>query len=220
MILKIDGSSLWPSYEDYLEERDATFITSIVTEANKLKPLAETEIRSVARLPSWSIMWQTAKKGQRLFDRNSSEYSVEQTLLCYWAMMYDNVYESPDRPADKIIEDDEALDKWFEEQRKERKNRALSSKRRNSKMDKHGEIFVMANTDEEADEIWEMNNEWTLARLRKEAEVIENSEGPISEFKLRGNLIKRNLQINNSDKFSAANRERAKKPQFLGLGRK
>jgi hypothetical protein len=218
MILNIDDCNLWPSYEDYLNEDDAKLITSIVIETNKLKPLNEQDIRTVARLPSWSIMWQSAKKGQNLFNRNTTEYSVEQTLLCYWAMMYDNVYESPDRPADKIIEDDEALDKWFEEQRKERKNRS-KTKSRNSKMDKHGEIFVMVNSDEEADEVWEMNNEWTLARLRKEAEVIENSEGPVSEFKLRSGMIKRNLQVNNkeyTEKFASMNRSKAQKPQFLG----
>jgi hypothetical protein len=223
MILKIDGNSLWPSYEDYLNETTVVLIHSIIEATNKLQPLAESDIRIVARMPSWSIMWQTAKKGQCLFNRNTTEYSTEQTLLCYWAMMYDNVYESPDRPDDKIIEDDEALDKWFEDQRKERKNRAKQSKLKNNKMDKHGEIFVMVNTDEEADEVWEMNNEWTLARLQKEAQIIENSEGPVSEFKLRSGMIKRNLQVNNkeySDKFASMNRKNAQKPQFLGLGRR
>jgi len=215
MILNIDDTQFWATYNDYLEYSDTVFLQSIIMGLNTLRNITEKEIRSIARSPTWSLMWQSAKKGQQLFDKNTSEYSFEQSLLCYWAMMYDSVYESLERPSDKIIEDDEALDNWFVEQRKERKNKQHKSKIKNSKMEKHGEIFVMANNDQEADEIWEMNNEWTLARLQKEAQAIEE-HGKLSEYQLRHKMIKRNLQINNSDKFAAVNRKKAEKPQFLG----
>jgi len=128
-------------------------------------------------------------------------------------MMYDNVYESLEKPSDDIIEDDEALDKWFEKQRVERNKKSKQKHKMNNRMDKHSEIFIMAKTDKEADEIWELNNEWTLARLQKEAQVIEE-QGSISEYKLRRNIIKRELQLQNSKKFAEVRRENAKPRSF------
>jgi len=132
-------------------------------------------------------------------------------------MMYDSVYESLDRPSDDIIEDDEKLDKWFEEQREERKKDAKRKQREKSSTSRHPEQFIMVNNEEEADEIYDMNDKLTLAKIQKEIRQISQSEKKyIDEVELRKNdIIKQALM--NRDTASArqagiANRSR----RFLG----
>ena len=126
--MNVDGDPRWKSHKDFLEEQDDKFLTSVVATFNKIGTFSEKEIRAVARYSGWSIMWNVAKKsGEVLFGKPTTEYSPEQSLLCFWAIMYDNVYESMDRPSDKVIEDDEALDKWFDDQKHKTKSTGSSS---------------------------------------------------------------------------------------------
>jgi len=183
MVLKEDGSQLWPTYDDYLNESDSKLISSIATMYRKLPAITETDIRKVARSGKWSIMWNSAKTGnQDLFSRPATEYTHEQSMLCYWSMMYDSVYESTEKPSDKVIEDDVALDKWFLDQKK--KVRSESTNRLGKNKD-HPEQFIMAQSDEDADNIYGMNDQWSLARVRAEKAKIREKQGmPVPEIEL------------------------------------
>ncbi|MGE4412481.1 MAG: hypothetical protein AB7E45_02130 [Candidatus Caldatribacteriota bacterium] len=44
--------------------------------------------------------------------------------MVYWSSLYDSVYNSIDRPPQWVIDDDDLLDKWLEEQMKELEDRA------------------------------------------------------------------------------------------------
>jgi hypothetical protein len=202
VILSVDGTQYWPKYEDFEQERDATLIANIVIEYGRMHRFNEKEYRQVARGPAWNLMWNSSKKsGDSLFGRNTSNYTPEQLQLTYWSMMYDNVYESMDKPSDKIIE-----------------NRNVKKRRIESGVDKHGEIFIMTDSEKSADEIYDMNNKLTMARLRKEIQRIEGSgKDGLSEFELRkGLIIKDALMKVDTGKAASARKSAMRRPQFVG----
>jgi len=191
----------------------------MTNEFSRLSHKTEAEIRLLARSPTWSIVWSVAKKTGNVFGIPAASYTKDQMLLCYWSLMYDSVYESMDRPSDKVVEDDEALDKWFEEQRDKR---AKESKRKQvmdkSSANRHGEIFVMASSDEDADDIYNLNDKLTLAQMRAESQRLEEKQGQeVTEWQLRKKKILREAMTRTDASKIAANRRNAmQRPQFIG----
>ncbi len=226
MVLCGEAAHLWCTYNDFLDEKDSKFIASIVHAVNMLVFTSEENIRMVARHPMWSIMWGAAKtSGDRLFSRASTEYTNEQSLLCYWAMMYDSVYESMEKPPDSVIEDDEALDKWFEAQKDKREKDRKKSRAESGGDIFHGhsstgasqqEQFIMVKTEEDADDVYDLNDKWSLAQIRSETKKIEDSPGEVQEYDLRRNRIKKQLMMENSGKFAEARRTQARGSSWLG----
>ena len=217
--LTTEDEQVWNTYIDFLNEGDSGFLSSLVSGYNALQILGEKEIRKVARSSSWSVMWSSTKKtGDVLFNKPTSNYSPEQALLCYWSLMYDSVYESMDKPSNKIIEDDAALDKWFEDQRKKTKSERAKAKTGDVLQGhKTGgasqqEEFIMTSNEEEADDVYDMNDKWTLGQIRKEAQIIED-KGAVDEFELRKHSIRRKLKLENSKTFAEKNRVIAKGSQ-------
>ena len=104
--LTTEEEQYWNAYSDFLKEDDSELLGSLIVAYNALDVLDEKKIRKVARSSGWSIMWSSSKKtGDPLFNKATCNYSPEQAILCYWSLMYDSVYESMERPSDKIIED-------------------------------------------------------------------------------------------------------------------
>lgn len=68
-------------------------------------------------------------------------------------MYYDSVYESPDRPPDHIIEDDDILDRWYENKLAdyEKRSREAYMKSDNSSVSAyaHDEVVVFNHEYEE-----------------------------------------------------------------------
>ncbi len=84
----------------------------------------------------WRIRYVTATKtGDSLFGVPISEYSVDQLTLLYWSHFYQSIYEMmPDeRPADTIIEDDQALDAYMKDWHSDRNRDAAASKAKKNK---------------------------------------------------------------------------------------
>ena len=63
--------------------------------------------RQIARNDPWRSMWANGKKQSEVFGRGAVELTKDQLALCSYSGMYDSVYESPDSPDEKIIDDDE-----------------------------------------------------------------------------------------------------------------
>ena len=141
----------WKSYDDFEEEKDQHLIGSIVRQLNKILLLETAEVRAIARAPSWRFRWNAGKSLGGLFKDGILDLSTSQQSLVYWSQVYDNVYESHDRPDDSIIENDDKLDKWFKSKEVERKKeKAISGGevdgiKLSNRMSSHGEIFVITN---------------------------------------------------------------------------
>ncbi len=105
-------------------------------------------LRAIARSDSFRSMWSLAKKGNNLFGDYSYALTRDQSALCSFSSMYDNVYESPERPSEKVIKEDDCLDGWFiYENRKhesDKKKKQLESMIKNPKIANSQEVFLMA----------------------------------------------------------------------------
>lgn len=143
--------------------------------------ITQSMVRELARTNPWALYWGLNKKigtQQKLF---FSQYlNIEQCILSQWSTLYDNIHESPDCPNDEVIEDDDALDGWLILNRKKRdgdKNKSLVDSL-SSKVGNSNEIFMMAETPEDAKKIKGLND--------KRAESIVNSR--IKQVKEKGTI--------------------------------
>lgn len=147
------------------------------------------EYRYLARKEPFRSMWSLGKS--QCFGVDSSLLSVEQKNIMLYSRMYDNVYENPDRPTDQVIEDDDMLDGWFALQRIESENERkkgevdkLLGKKTEGKQGGKGELFVMANTQEEAQKMHDLNDLDTRVKLKQRKNVLAKAEGAIDEANL------------------------------------
>jgi hypothetical protein len=133
-------------------------VMSIVSQKS-IHPL---DFRMIARNDPWRAMWMIGKTSGNLLGKSSTEFTVNQTQLCSYSFMYDNVYESGERPNDKIIEDDDLLDGWFIVQRrkyeKDKKQQEVDALTSNPKIANSQEVFVMASNQDSANEIYDLND--------------------------------------------------------------
>ena len=92
--------------------------------------------------------------------------------------MYDNIQESLDCPSDDVINDDDMLDGWFVIQRKKQeKDRAeseLESRVGNEKISNSEEVFVMAQTPDDANSINRVNTFQSQMVKKERMEVIQS----------------------------------------------
>lgn len=142
--------------------------------------IPQKDYRRIARENPWRQMWNASKKRGDVFGKASIDLDSQQLNLIAYSQMYDNVYENPDQPSEEIIHDDDCLDGWFIVQKqkydKERKEQAidamLSDKVKNSQ-----EIMVMAQTPEEAKEIYDMNSVHARNKINQRQQQIDNADG-------------------------------------------
>jgi hypothetical protein len=84
----------------------------------------------------------------------------EQILLMTLSRMYDNIYENPDRPDELVINDDDMLDGWLLVQKKKREQEAREATKEimERRHGNAGEIFIMADTEDDIKDIEKMND--------------------------------------------------------------
>jgi len=147
------GCRYWKTENDFQKEKDFVFRKRVFLEyivfAHGLRPEI---VRFLARSNIWRIRYVTAiKTSDGLFGCPISDYNVDQLTLLYWSHFYQSIYEmmSSDRPAEEIIEDDQALDAYMSDWQAERNRDAVASRSQssnkygnNSAWD-HGETLVM-----------------------------------------------------------------------------
>jgi hypothetical protein len=140
--------------------------------------ITASDFRSIARLDQWRSMWNLGKKTGSLFDKPSYLLSRDQLTLCSYSTMYDNVYESPDCPDDKVIEDDYCLDGWFIDQKRKgekyKKEKQSESVLTNSKIANSPEIFMVASDVSEIDTINSMNSHHSEMIKKERMQTIKN----------------------------------------------
>jgi hypothetical protein len=116
--------------------------------------------------------------------------------------MYDSAYEHPDCPNDKVIEDDDMFDGWMIYQRREndkakdknRANKILEGKN----LGKAQEVFLMANTNEEAQNIYNLNDNQSRNIIREREKMISHL-GSVEHSKLPD--VQRDLVIQSNQQF-------------------
>lgn len=143
-------------------------------------------IRGIARKDPWRSMWTQGKKQGALLDKPSFMFTKDQLALCSFASMYDNVYEHPESPDEKVIDDDDCLDGWFIAQRrkrdKEKKKKQIEGMISNPKIANSQEVFVVAKNQQAANEIYSLNDPAARATIKNRQNLINQAEGEQISF--------------------------------------
>lgn len=130
--------------------------------------LSDKEYRELARTEPWRSIW-SANTGN-IFNAASIELSAERRSLILWSKMYDNIYDHPECPHSSIVEDDDTIDGWMliqkRKREKEQSKQDAESLITNDKIRNAGEIFVFAQTKDDAKKIEALNN--PAARIIKQ----------------------------------------------------
>lgn len=150
----------------------------------------ESTLREIARTEPWRSIWLFKDVGSKLFfNKEDRELSMDQKNLLVWSRMYDNIHESMECPSDKIIEDDDALDGWFIEQRRKREKEKdierVEEAIKNPKIANSQEVIVFADNKTDANAIESMNS-INAKMIKKERQaVLKNQTGSAvdSDFK-------------------------------------
>lgn len=142
------------------------------------------QIRELAKMDLWRSIWNCNKiHGGLLFNRTPTDYSRDQINLCSFSIMYDNVFEHPESPNEKIIDDNDALDGWLILQRKKSDSEKLKNEKltKNSKIANSQEQFIMASSPEEAELIYNMNTDDAKNIIKQRFELIDK-KGQVKDF--------------------------------------
>lgn len=141
-----------------------------VTYAINAYRINEKDYRDMVRNEPWRTSW-FLSKSHSLFDYPVSKYTEEQKSACSWAKMYDNVYESTECPHESVIEDDDMLDGWLIKNRRKREAELLQKQGNemlsgNEKIRNANEVFIVCQTQEDADKVDSLNDAYGKAIKR------------------------------------------------------
>lgn len=129
LVCDIDGQRIWNDEEDFAEWRReypeaAIFFAQQLTQDGGF---SVKDIRRVARSAEWRLVWTTNSDNvQALFSQNIRSLSMNQKLLIYWSRIYDNAFESTERPDEETLENDDLFDAWFQNKIEEREEKKLN----------------------------------------------------------------------------------------------
>jgi hypothetical protein len=156
--------------------------------------------RAIARSDQWRNYWSANK--DNIFDKATVNWTDEQKTLVVLTKMYDGAYEHPECPPDHVISDDDMFDGWMIHQRRE--NEKTRNKNRTEKilegkkLDKAGEVFIMAGSQEEAQNIYDLNDNNSRHIIKERNTTIQANSSTIDDTKLpdvQRNMIQQSNQL-------------------------
>ncbi len=180
---------------------DAELLGRLANEINQ-NTISMDTFRKLARFPKWKNYWICNKNN--LFNKPTTEWTEEQQTLVLMSNMYDNAYEHPECPPDSVIEDDDMFDGWLIHQRRE--NEKNKEKNRTEKMIKEKnlgnakEVFFVANSKEEANAIYNLNDPNSSNIIKERNNIIMNAKGDVKDDQLPD--VKRDLTIKMNQQFA------------------
>lgn len=183
-----------------LKETDYTILNKISSIINS-NIIQMSKLKQIARSDIWRNYWSANK--DNIFNKACINLTDEQKSLIVVTKMYDSAYDHPDCPSDNIIEDDDMFDGWMISQRRE--NEALKNKNRADKLldgknlGNAQEVFLIANSKEEADNIYNLNDNRSRHIINERNAVVLNSNQEISDNNLPD--MQRNLQMESNRQF-------------------
>lgn len=157
-----------------VDDTDYNLLNSITSLVAR-ETISSTTFRAIARNEQWKNYW--SANNETLFDKPTINWTDEQKTLVVISRMYDSAYQHPECPPDNIIEDDDMFDGWMIIQRKEAEK--IKNKNRAEKMfgvDKHkkaNEVFIVANSQEEAKNIYDLNDPTSRHIIRERENTLK-----------------------------------------------
>lgn len=161
------------------------------------------DFKKIARSDQWRNYW--SANSRNIFSKPVIEWTDEQKTLVVITKMYDSARESPESPAEHIYEDDDMFDGWMISQRRENEKTREQNrveKGLSGKLGKANEIFLMANSKEEAKNIYSMNDDQSRGVIRERESFIKNN----SKKEIRASELpdaQRDIMMQNNEKRKA-----------------
>jgi len=158
-------------------------LNEILSEINK-SSISIDSLRHIARNDPWKIHWTLF--GKDIF--RNFPLTEEQKAVASFSQLYENIYKHPECPPETVIEDDDMLDGWLIDCRKENNKDKKSSKKSNSKIEQHTEIYQRAKSKEEAQEIYSGNSDEgrTIVKNRQKIKgTVKESQLPDKQQELQ-----------------------------------
>lgn len=199
LTFKSNGERLWNNWDKFSKSSEK-MINYFITNSYFNTEINDKTVRELARTEPWRSIWVYGVKTGNLIPMNEMTY-LKKSLIS-WSLVYDSVYESLDCPPNEIIENDELLDVWFENQR---------DKREKEKSEKHSdllksidkkhssaqEVGIVVESIEDAKKVFNMNSALAKSQIRSRFEVVKE-KGVANELNMPD--VKQNLQmqINNA----------------------
>jgi hypothetical protein len=151
------------------------FFNSLVNTINE-HTIGMTIFKTIARSGLWRSYWNASK--ENIFGKPTIEWTDEQKSLVNITKMYDNVYEHPECPDDKVINDDDMLDGWIIVQKrkikKQKSEQSMDSA--NPRLKNAQEVFILADNSEEAEEVFGLNSQEGIHRMKEKFGAIKGKE--------------------------------------------
>ena len=149
--------------------------------------LTDTNIRELSKSNAARSLWASSKAGS-LIPGSSAGWNDEQVGLISWLSLYDNIHESIDCPPTDIVNDDLLIDGWLILQSRTReKDKAtkLMGDDAHKGSNKPGlqEVYIPADTSEDAQRIHDMNDTQTRFQKRQREKMIA-THGEVDETKM------------------------------------
>jgi hypothetical protein len=180
------------------------YSTGNILNAYRRETIDQSELREVARKDPWRAMWVTGKKVSEVFGKPSIDFTRDQLALCGVSSMYDSVYESPDSPNEKVVEDDDCLDGWFVAQKRkyesDKKQAETDSMIKNPKIKNAKEVFLVAQHEEDVEQIHNMNDPLSRMNLRQRQQQIREADGNVKDLDFAD--VKTELQLEQNRAFT------------------
>lgn len=145
--------------------------------------LSEDILRELARTEPWRTTWSCKRAESSLFGIATVDYSDEQKSLVGWSQLYDNIYEHPECPGEEILTDDDMLDGWLINQRRERDAKKIAAGANqaigNEKIRNSQEVFIMADTQKDAEKIHNLNSGGAKFTHKQRMQHLKDNAGKI-----------------------------------------
>ena len=154
-------------------------------------------LRRVSKSNEWRSLWIALK--EKVFHNSPSSFTDLQNSLISWSCFYDRIYESMDKPAQEIIEDDIAIDGWYIKEgrkRKEEEKKRLAEEFLPDKMSNAGEIFIPAKNLSDIKNIMNLNDTQGIKKIQSlERDLAKN--GTVDESNLTSTKQEVQMAFNN-----------------------
>ena len=134
--------------------------------------------RELCKKDPWRSYWNSAAK-ENVFGKPSSELTIAQRTMIVFTKMYDNARQSPDAPSDDVFDDDDMFDGWMLLQQREAKKKKEQKVADDIAGQKGDEVYMMANSSEDAQRIYGVNDLQNRMKVRNRQAQIQSAGGEI-----------------------------------------
>ena len=189
-----ENKRVWNTLEEFDRAADR-LVKKLITSAFLDETLNEKNIRYLARNEPWRSVWAASLKTGNLFDRPLFEMTDYQRVLVSWSIIYDNAYESMEPPTDEIADNDDLFDTWLREQsekRKQKQEKQSFDRGMNPSVSKHKEIGIIAESAEDAQRVYNLNDQQTKQKIANRQKAIQE-KGILKESELPD--VKKDLRM-------------------------